>query len=356
MPFRSSRRSVTYTAARDTDRPVRRSISSTIGTPYASPARCRIARSTICSNSPSPWCGTLLSFCSASVDNVNIVSKIREHSAERQSFQIDGIRFIGTSAYERSLTFAREAGYRIVGDVDHDAFSPAVVILPDGRFRLYLTDQRVHIGDIGAPAFISAISTDGLSFTWENGTRLTYTGTGNEAGGIRAPSVVLLPNGTWRMYYAGLLSGASRAGVLLSATSQDGLTWTREAGVRLDMTTLCPASSGNPNPKAFLDHSGTFHVFTAAVACDDMNHTNEALGIFEGTSTDGLNFNFSRVPVVQGYYIKSLYHGNPTDPFENVEDPMLVVTPAGLRMYFACGNTSTPTDVWYYSVTNATLF
>lgn len=255
------------------------------------------------------------------------------------------------------LNYTLESGTRIVADSDHDAFFPDVIVLPNGQFRMYLTDQRTHIGDQGAPAFISAISDNGLDFVWEPGERLRYSGTGDEAGGIRNPSVILLANGTYRMYYAGLPGTGARAAKVLSAVSTDGLTWSRESGVRWDPINLCPAATNSGvNPKVFLDHTGTCHMFNAAAACDDANHKNEAIGIFEATSQDGLTFSISNTAVVQGYYIKSLYHGNPTDPFENPEDPMTVLTPAGLRMYFNCGNTSaSPPDARYYSIVNPTL-
>jgi hypothetical protein len=262
------------------------------------------------------------------------------------------ISFISADGF----TYTREGGTRLTGDSGHDAFGPTVVVLPDGRFRMYLTDQRQYIGTYGAPAFISAISTDGLHFNWEPGERLRYLGSGDETSGIRGTNVLLLPDGTYRMYYVGGPVLGSRTGKVLSAVSVDGLTWIRENGVRHDPKTLCPPSEGAPNPKMFLDQSGVYHMFTAAAACDDMNHTNEAIGIFEGTSPDGLTFTFSKTAVVQGYYIKSLYHGNSTDPFENPEDPMVIPTPAGFRMYFNCGNSSaTPPDARYQSVITGTI-
>jgi len=255
------------------------------------------------------------------------------------------------------LNYTLEHGARIVGDSNHDAFFPDVIVLPNGQFRIYLTDQRTHIGDQGAPAFISAISDNGLDFVWEPGERLHYSGTGDEAGGIRNPCVILLANGTYRMYYAGLLGTGPKAAKVLSAASTDGLTWNRESGVRWDPANLCPAATNSGvNPKVFLDHTGIYHMFNAAAACDDMNHTNEAIGIFEGTSQDGLSFNFSRTAVVQGYYIKSQYHGNPEDPFVNPEDPMIILTPAGFRMYFNCPQSGAATsDARYHSIVNPNL-
>jgi hypothetical protein len=260
-----------------------------------------------------------------------------------------GIRhIISLISEDGGVTFALEPGYRIVGDAGHDAFFADVITLPNGDFRMYLTDQRTVIGSEGAPAFISAISSDGLNFTWEPGERLHSTGTGDEIEGIRNQNVVLLPDGSFRMYY----SANHKA---WSAVSTDGLNFTREAGVRFDPTTICPPGWRAVNPKVYLDQAGTYHMFTAGQACADMDHTNEKIGIFEGTSTDGLTFSFSRTAVVQGYYIKSSYHGNPSDPLMNAEDPMLVWTAAGLRMFFNCGSTAGNPPARYYSVYNPSI-
>ncbi len=260
-----------------------------------------------------------------------------------------GIRhIISLISDDGGVTFALEPGFRIVGDAGHDAFFADVLALPNGQFRMYLTDQRTVIGTVGAPAFISAISDNGLDFSWEPGERLHYSGTGDESAGIRNQNVVLLPNGTFRMFYQG-------NGKVLSAFSADGLSFSRESGYRFEPTTLCPPYAGSVNPKVYVDLAGTFHLFTAGMACDDMNHANEKIGIFEGTSADGLAFSFSKVAVVQGYYIRSLYHGSPGDPFVNAEDPMLVWTPAGLRMYFSCGSAAGDPPVRYYSVYNPSI-
>jgi hypothetical protein len=261
-----------------------------------------------------------------------------------------GIRhIISLISVDGGVTFALEPGFRVVGDPDHDAFFADVIALPSGQYRMYLTDQRTVIASEGAPAFISAISDDGLNFAWESGERLHYSGTGDEASGIRNQNVVLLPNGTFRMYYAA-------GGKVLSAVSPDGLSFSRESGVRYVPSSLCPAvTSGRVNPKVYLDLNGTFHLFTSSSACDDALFTNEKIGIFEGTSTDGLTFAFTKTAVVQGYYVKSLYHGNPSDPFVNAEDPMLVWTPAGLRMYFSCGGPANNPPARYYSLFNPSI-
>jgi hypothetical protein len=142
--------------------------------------------------------------------------------------------------------------------------------------------------------------------------RLTYTGTGNEAAGIRGGSVVRLSN---------------------------------------EPLTLCPAPGhGGVNAKVFLDHNGVYHMFVAGAACDDVDHGNEAIGIFVGTSSDGLSFTFTKT---------SQYHDNPTDPFELAEDPMLSVGPAGLRMYFSLGVSGSGIarpEMRYYSIASASIY
>lgn len=252
------------------------------------------------------------------------------------------------------VTYTLEDGERIVGDADHDAFAPMVVALPNGDFRMYLVDQRTVVGAEGGTAIISAISSDGLNFTYEPLERLHYQGFGDEIYGIRGGQVVALPDGTYRMYYSGL-TGATSSNLeakVLSAVSTDGLTFTRESGVRYEPETLCPAPGKHAaNPKVYLDQRGIYHMILGASACDDVSHTNEKIGIFQGTSTDGLTFSFSKAPVVQGYYIKSQYDGHPTDPFINAEDPMLILTPGGFRAYFAAGAVNAA-GVRYYSVTN----
>ena len=95
-------------------------------------------------------------------------------------------------------------------------------------------------------------------------------------------------------------------------------------------------------------------MFISAAACDDVNHTNETIGIFHGTSVDGLSFVFLNEPVVQGYYIRNQYGGAPTDPFILAEDAMLVRSPGGLRMYFAVGVVGDP-GVRYYRVFNRNI-
>lgn len=201
---------------------------------------------------------------------------------------------------------------------------PFVVKLPDGRFRLYYTDQTGEPPAPGARAIKSAISDDGLNFVIEAGDRLTYTGISYESSGIRGSKILPLSDGSYRMYYHGI-AGDSHWRVL-SAVSQDGLSWTRESGVRLDPSDLCDAITRIGNVAPFITSDGVFHLYVSALVCGGSDFTN---GIFDCTSTDGLTFTAGSTAVVESYGLQS--EGTEVTP----EDPAVIMTDNGLRMYFA---------------------
>ena len=60
------------------------------------------------------------------------------------------------------------------------------------------------------------------------------------------PDVLTLPDGGYRMYFQA--RSASGHNVILSAVSEDGLHWTREAGIRFADQTPRSAPVGNPKP------------------------------------------------------------------------------------------------------------
>ncbi|RME24490.1 MAG: hypothetical protein D6798_11160, partial [Deltaproteobacteria bacterium] len=99
---------------------------------------------------------------------------------------------------------------------------PDLVVLPDGRLRLYAVVQP-RMTDPGAGGLVneirSAVSTDGRHFTPEPGVRL--------AGPYVDPDVVVLDDGRIRMY---ITTDASR---IRSAISDDGLQFTMEPGDRI---------------------------------------------------------------------------------------------------------------------------
>jgi len=98
-----------------------------------------------------------------------------------------------------------------------------VVNVGNGQYRMYYSvEPEVQGNNLEV---YSATSADGIDWTLEEGTRKTMA---------TFPDVIRLPNYPgaetgyfYRMYY-------QNAGVIKSATSTDGLTWTDEPGTRMD--------------------------------------------------------------------------------------------------------------------------
>ncbi|MCX6667661.1 MAG: hypothetical protein NTV74_05425 [Euryarchaeota archaeon] len=100
---------------------------------------------------------------------------------------------------------------------------PAPFLLSDGRIRLYyfdINEQRISQNQEATNKIYSAISTDGINFVQEDGVRF-------ERKGIFDPDAVEV-NGTWRLYV-----GDIEGNEVISAVSSNGLSFTEE-GTALD--------------------------------------------------------------------------------------------------------------------------
>src|SRR3989344_2089963 len=86
-----------------------------------------------------------------------------------------------------SFSWEKDSGSRIV-----DGSVPFIHKRKDGKSRLYYCKDN---------AILSAISSDGLTFTKESGVRIS-SGTGFEVQ-VCDPTIVDLPDGKLRMYYKG---------------------------------------------------------------------------------------------------------------------------------------------------------
>ncbi|HWE49742.1 MAG TPA: hypothetical protein VG273_08140 [Bryobacteraceae bacterium] len=185
-----------------------------------------------------------------------------------------------------------------------------VLVLPDGRMRMFFNPD--------GKSLISSISTDGVTWTREAGTRYTVDPNSIFERGpfsLELTTFVNLPDGSVRMYYEGGITPHSTGtpayynddisfngvlltpnGAILSATSKDnGLTWTREPGVRIN-----PLVQGPVNVLTLLD--GTVHTQIdatdlTAVAIPELGHImyriyapSWADGTVSYVSNDGLNF------------------------------------------------------------------
>ncbi len=244
---------------------------------------------------------------------------------------------------EDGLNFTKEAGYRFEG---YTLFGHWIVRNPDGSFRMYWLDQKQgQVDNKGYKAIRSALSTDGgWTFIGEPGERLTYSGAGYETNGIGGGRVILLDDGRFRMYYGGT-GDYSR---VLSAVSTDGLSFTREDGVRLDK--LCPAESGAPGVTPVLDALGTVHTLLWGTRCTG-NYENSKSGLFDGTTADGLTLTIAASPFVQGYS-----KDGTMNTWIGPQDHTVVQTPQGLRVYFILyGPGGVVTETALYSVINTSI-
>lgn len=103
------------------------------------------------------------------------------------------------------------------------AFDPALVILEDGRFRLYFASNRGRGHGPGDRAIFSAISSDAIRYTFEPGQRF-----GLEDRETFDPTVAKLGD-TWHLY----CPMPAVPGRGYHATSTDGLRFTRQPDVEI---------------------------------------------------------------------------------------------------------------------------
>jgi|SRR3989344_4805407 len=154
---------------------------------------------------------------------------------------------------DNGLTWSEKTNVKFTGIGDKVPVDPAPFLMDDGKIRLYYFDiNEGRSGTKSTNKIYSAVSTDGVSFTQEDGVRFAKND-------IFDP-FVLKDGSTWRLY-AGQIEGNS----VVSATSTDGLTFTEEG----------TAYTGGAVP--FVHKEGdTYYLFTA--------------GINIATSTDGSKF------------------------------------------------------------------
>jgi hypothetical protein len=152
--------------------------------------------------------------------------------------QPEGRASVILSARSRDgLSWSPEAGVRFGGPRRYG--SPRCVVVSDDpfapvRYRLYFHSYShpLRIAPDAENHIVSAVSSDGLSFTPEAGVRIAQDGP-LQTFAVYAPEVVRLADLSYRMYYAGWQLDPVR-GRIFSATSPDGVAWRRDAGVNLD--------------------------------------------------------------------------------------------------------------------------
>jgi hypothetical protein len=158
----------------------------------------------------------------------------------------------------------------------HDMVDPSIVRMPNGSFRMYVPVDQEGI--------ISASSSDGLVFTREDGVRTSNGG---------MPGALLLPDNRVRLFLAGGNEGQEG---IYSMISSDGLNFTTEGGVRIPS----PVDSITDNPQPIRLANGSFLMLYQIhekkyEGLPPWQHTE----IHLATSTDALNWTTN--PTIIGY-------------------------------------------------------
>lgn len=198
-------------------------------------------------------------------------------------------------------SFTIESGTRLTGSM------PAIIKLSETRWRIYFATPSGKDGS--ANIIKSAISSDGLKWSVEAGTRLATGGT-NDLDNIGNPTVISLPNGGYRMYYDGEVRKTEQEFTwrILSATSPDGLIWTKDPGIRLNI--------GEPPLSADLIWSAHAEYYNLTQTYQLYFSTSD--GIYLATSSDGTLFTVQPEPELSG----------------PDQDPFVLNLPEGKRMYY----------------------
>lgn len=157
----------------------------------------------------------------------------------------------------------KEAGARLQGSRPLDSAklqAPCIVRIPAGGFRLFYTAVGpAKPYPLCQGYILSAVSDDGLTFRPEPGIRLgPQPDVPPRSLRLVGPSVVPCGDGRWRMYVEGR-GPADQPTVICSAVSADMLHWEFEDGVRLQR----PAGVGGPRYLPLPDGCGRLYCFGA---------------------------------------------------------------------------------------------
>lgn len=177
----------------------------------------------------------------------------------------------------------------------------------------------------------SAFTADGLTWRVEDGDRVIAPPTGPAALGVADPAPVQLPDGSWLMAIKSFISPASNVPVQApqqggianhmvgSATSSDGLTWTRDDGIRLSPASV-PAAINDGDQRVLLyfvqppNAPGKPETVACAISTDGMKFDLAPAFQIEGLSTlkavdpSILKDDEGRFRL---YYLASDYQGDP---------------------------------------------
>jgi hypothetical protein len=140
---------------------------------------------------------------------------------------------------------------------------PSVVKLPSGQYRMYFSQEPLNCGQPNVSSFIySATSSDQLSWTVDAGTRIDDK---VESRCMNKPNAIVESDGSITLFYhVYSRNGASDtySGMVFYSNSTDGLTFTSQTSTGLGVTS--PSSGGltqASDPNILKMPDGTMRLF-----------------------------------------------------------------------------------------------
>ncbi len=213
--------------------------------------------------------------------------------------------------------FTIEDGVRLEGSM------PALVRLSDGRWRMYYQTL-----EDGQGVFKSAVSNDGLTWSIEPGVRLTPGGT-YDPDNIVHPSVIELPQDGYRMYYDGEVTKTEQEFTwrILSATSSNGLVWTKDEGVRINTEEEPLVADLVWSSHASYDElTGVYELYFSVQSPEVKD------GIYLATSSDGLFFDIVETPQLAPETESGEFGAG--GQIGSYQDPFVLEIETGKRIYY----------------------
>lgn len=193
----------------------------------------------------------------------------------------------------RADQWRKERGARLEGSRPLDSAklqAPCAVCLPGGGVRLFYTAVGPAKPFPACQGYIlSAVSDDGLTFCPEPGIRLAPDpAVPHRSLRLLAPTLSALTGGGWRMYVEAR-GPASRPRVICSAVSTDLLCWNFEEGIRLQG----PGNLGAPRYLWLPDGGGRLYCCgSAAGSAAPVGMQGACQGVLSAVTSDGLHFTF----------------------------------------------------------------
>ena len=188
-------------------------------------------------------------------------------------------------------SWIKEDGPRLQGSRDLDSSklqSPCIVRLPSGGYRLFYTAVGPAKPYPDCQGYIlSAVSEDGLTFQKEPGIRLAPQPRIPQMSlRVISPSVTQCADGRCRMYFESR-GPASIPTVICSAISSDMLHWELEKGIRFQS----PGGVGGVRYLALPDGRGRTYCFESVYGSGGLSHSPRiSQRIVSAITADGLHF------------------------------------------------------------------